>query len=170
MDVAERAGAKEAEMKRVFGSASISMVAGAAMLAAAPAPVDAGSFLGEFCWDVTFTEPAGAGGIVRAAVTDMGNGHYFLNGMATNAEGDAIATHGNAELNGGEILVTGVASFVDSSIMWTATSNWVLDAATLSGTITRIRTVYRFGTQSFTDDEFFDTGAVTPVACPDPSP
>lgn len=128
--------------------------------------VKAGTYIGEVCWDVSFTTPVGTGGIVRAGITDMGGGHYLLHGKAT-SKGEpkrVTAMHGNAEIEGSQVLITGVGSGTDADGTWEHVGNWVLDAATLNGTINRIGTYYNSTTSAFKN--YYDTGTVTSISCP----
>ncbi len=128
--------------------------------------VKAGTYIGEVCWDVSFTTPVGTGGIVRVGVTDMGGGHYLLNGKATSKDDPpkVTAIHGNAELEGSQILVTGVAGGTNADGTWGHVGNWVLDASTLNGTINRVGTYYNSNSTAF--NNYYDVGTVTFISCP----
>ncbi len=151
-------------MKIVSGKTATLMATTGLIAVLGTAGVQAGTYIGEFCWDLVFTVPEGRTALVRAAVTDMGNGHFFLNGKATSNEGRVIAVHGNAERDGNQIRITGVGAGSDATKTWGHTGNWLLDATTLSGTLSRVGTLFDSESATFTD--YYNVGTTTFTACP----
>ena len=89
-----------------------------------------GQYLGELCWD-------DLGDLVRLGVTHMGDNHFLVTGSASDPlfPGDAIPVHGNAEIVGGQILMTVNASGAEATEVFASTAHVILDPATLVGTI-----------------------------------
>jgi len=80
------------------------------MLGIAISDAYAGNYLGEFCWQDE------EGGIAKLAVTDMGNGHFLLNGILTEDEGEIGVMHGNAEIVGDKVYITITAAGSDEDV------------------------------------------------------
>ncbi|MFH1561801.1 MAG: hypothetical protein ABIF11_00065 [Nitrospirota bacterium] len=74
------------------------------------AKVEAGTYLGEFRWRIQCTD--GSTATVTLGVTDMGNNHYGLNGLAICPPGP-MPVVGNAEIVGGQFLIHLTGSVVD---------------------------------------------------------
>jgi len=127
--------------------------------------IQAGTYLGEYCWDIEFSVPGGLTALQRTAVTDMGDGHFFLNGKAISNTGAVVAIHGNAELDGSQIYFAGVGGGSKSMNTWNQTIFWLLDASTLNGTMTQLHTQYDKASKTFTNS--YREGTITYTSCPE---
>ena len=101
-------------------------------------------YLGDFCWKIS---DSGSGSqeysIGKFAVTDVGGGHFTLNGKSTNyendkPEGDLLEAtevgHGNAEMVGSTIVVTMTLTSYDDGDYGFSVMRWQLENSTLNGT------------------------------------
>lgn len=84
---------------------------------------------GELCWKTD------AGDLLKVVVNNMGKGHYLLNGLLNEADGDITVVHGNAELVEDKIYATTTSAGGDAYETWTFIGRWVMDRDTLNGTI-----------------------------------
>jgi len=64
---------------------------------------EAATSLGEFCWQTP-------GGTTKLAVTDMGGGHFLLNGRSTHPDGTVTAEYGSAEVVGASVIISGTGT------------------------------------------------------------
>ncbi len=89
-----------------------------------------GEYLGELCWDHL-------GDIYVLGVTHMGDNHFLVAGSVTNPlfPGFTVPVNGNAEIVGGQILITLNASGAGPAAVIASTAHVILDPATLVGTI-----------------------------------
>lgn len=122
--------------------------------------VQAANYLGEFCWQDE------EGWILRLAITDMGNGHYIVNGRDT-FNGEVEAVHGNAEvvLGGTKVLIHLTTSGFDATEVWSYVGTAVLNLPGLDGFVDGIDTWYqKQGGQSGISWE--GQWPLTHIACP----
>jgi len=117
-------------MRRIgrCGALILVVVLGLAAIWGSVRSAEAVEYLGEFCWN--FASASHGSGILRLGVVYLGGGHYLLS-----RGGGPEAVHGNAEISGGQILLTTVSSGSNSSYVWSFIGRGVLDAATLNGTL-----------------------------------
>ena len=103
------------------------------LLAGGPSPVQAANYLGEFCWQ------SPDGGVGKFAVTDMGDGHFLLNGKIIQPAAvlDSVA-FGNAEVVGSQVYLLLTSMGSNTTDTWAAFNRVVLDLATLNGTLESI--------------------------------
>ncbi len=91
-------------------------------------------YLGEFCWQMDETPPDVDGPMIyKFGVYKKDGDHIVLYGT----EDGETAAHGNAEVIGGNIVMTIVSpgyDIIDPSEHWTDFISAVLDPATLNGT------------------------------------
>ena len=89
-----------------------------------------GAYLGELCWDHL-------GDIFVLGVTHMGDNHFPVAGSVSNplVPGITVPVHGNAEIVGGQILMTLNASGAGPAAVLASTAHVILDPAILVGTI-----------------------------------
>jgi|LGVF01.2.fsa_nt_gb hypothetical protein len=126
-------------------------------------PVLAGNYLGEFCWRINDSIPENYI-ILKFAVSDVGGGHYSLNGTFIDYENNVAQEnpdvgHGNAELVDSMIVMTLVNSYyVPSEEYGSSVLNIQLNPSTLSGTYRTIDTAYQFSSSAFTQE--FGDGAI----------
>ena len=122
----------------------------------------AGNYLGEYCWQI---ETDGKYIILRLAVTDMGNGHYFLNGRAINPKGDVIPLVGNGEIDGDKVYIVGTGARSWEFLTMTGTRSIILDLPTLNGSTEAIITKYDKETKEIWME--YKSGTLTFIPCPD---
>jgi uncharacterized protein with beta-barrel porin domain len=96
---------------------------------------EAATSLGEFCWQTP-------GGTTKLAVTDMGGGHFLLNGRSTHPDGTVTAEYGSAEVVGASVIISGTGTRETATEIRATTSRGVLDLATLNGTYERLRIIH----------------------------
>ncbi|MFQ5962228.1 MAG: hypothetical protein ACE5MG_12610 [Candidatus Methylomirabilales bacterium] len=94
-----------------------------------------GEYLGQFCWD-------NLGATVVLGVTHMGDNHFLVSGTVTFLQGDTAPFHGNAEIVGGQVLMTVNASGDELTEVFATTAHVILDPATLDGTIEFLNVVH----------------------------
>lgn len=100
------------------------------LLAGSLPTVQAGNYLGEFCWQ----SPDGVVG--KFAVNDMGAGHFLLNGRVMDPGGVGVgAVNGNAEVVGSQVYITITHMGKDESGTWGEFSRIILNLPDLNGTI-----------------------------------
>lgn len=135
--------------------------------------VKAGTYIGDFCWEFEFPiEEETITGIMQVAVTDMGNGHFFLNGkMSHTEEGETIiqAIHGNAEIAGDKVYVTVQSALrIPDDGMGAYTEYIVLDWPSLNGTIELLGIWHEYDPEATepTELEYLGPGTVTFIECP----
>ena len=130
------------------------------MLGIAVSDAYAGNYLGEFCWQ---TED---GDIVKLAVTDMGNGHYLLNGRMIDPVNETTqACYGSAEIVADKvymILTTG-GSYPTETFF--CTGSGILDLGTLNGYGESLNIFYDKDTQQTSIT--YDTVTLTFIPCPE---
>ncbi|MHC4687065.1 MAG: hypothetical protein ACYTEW_22570 [Planctomycetota bacterium] len=143
-----------------FAVISFFIVLGLLVLVGSPS-VQAANYLGEFCWQDE------EGGILRLAITNMGDGHYIVNGRLTPTVGNVEAVHGNAEvvLGGTKVLIHLTTSGFDASDAWSYTGTAVLNLPGLDGFVDGVSTWYdkQGGQSGITWD---GQEVLTRVACP----
>jgi len=129
--------------------------------------VNAGTYIGDYCWRYEVTHNGDTDtGIIRVAVTDMGNGHYFLNGKVTEEGEPTIqATHGNAEIANDKVYLTLNTAGADHEEMCADTTYIVLDWPSLNGTFEVIGICYKYDSQKI-EGEHVGPGTVTFITCP----
>jgi hypothetical protein len=116
----------------------------------------AANYLGEFCWKIN--DPVTTDYVIgKFAVTDVGDGHYSLNGTFTdfdnNVPTETNVAHGNAEIIDSMIVVTLVNTFyVSSEEYGFSMINFQLNPSTLSGTFRTIDTAYQFSSDEITKE------------------
>lgn len=120
---------------------------------------EASAFLGDFCWQASSTmTPKSV--LLRIGVAEMGGGHFALYGKVF--QGNNTAMHGNAEIDGSNVLITLVESG-DINSFWPGTEallwNAVLNLATLNGTYSSLEVIPQ---QNVVEDE----GTMTLITCP----
>ncbi|AMM41092.1 secreted protein [Candidatus Desulfofervidus auxilii] len=129
------------------------------MLGIAISDAYAGNYLGEFCWQDE------EGGITKLAVTDMGNGHFLLNGIWTGDEGEIGVVHGNAEIVGDKvyITITNVSSGEYGICSWMGLC--ILELATLNGNHEGLSIYYDRASGEIDLD--YNSGTLTFIPCPE---
>ena len=128
----------------------------------APTPshkrVRTGRFTGrEFCWKLNDPVTPESYSIGKFAVTDVGDGHFSLNGTFTNFDNNVPTNthvaHGNAEIIDSMIVVTLVNTFyVSSEEYGFSMINFQLNPSTLSGAFRTIDTAYQFSSDEITKE------------------
>jgi len=129
------------------------------MLGIAVSDAYAGNYLGEFCWQDS------EGGITKLAVTDMGNGHYLLNGILTEDEGEIGVMHGNAEIVGDKVYMTITAAGSAEDETWSWTGSFILELATLNGKREGVSIGYDRASGEIDLD--YNSGTLTFIPCPE---
>ncbi len=119
-------------------------------------------YLGDFCWQIFKNEvPAW---VYKFGVYEKEGRHFALYGLEDAGGGRITAAHGNAELVGGNIVMTVVGSgYEEASGAFNETFNAVLDAATLGGTWHSLGVLYD------PDDNrnpFHSNGTISLITCP----
>ena len=129
--------------------------------------VNAGTYIGDFCWRWEISAEGGTEtGIIRVAVTDMGNGHYFLNGKIIEEDEPSIqATHGNAEIAGDKVYMTLNTTEADHEEMCAYTIYVVLNWPSLNGTFESIGLCYKYDSQVIVKD-YVGPETATFITCP----
>jgi hypothetical protein len=122
--------------------------------------VQAANYLGEFCWQDS------EGWILRLAFTNMGDGHYMVNGMAT-LDDEVELMSGNAEvvLGGTKVLIHLNTSGFDATETWSYTGTAVLNLPGLDGFIDGVDTWYDKQTQQ-SGISWGGQEPLTRIACP----
>jgi len=134
--------------------------------------VNAGTYLGDFCWSIEGEiEGVSYTSIMQVAVTDMGNGHYFLNGKETHTEeGETVigAVHGNAEIVGDKVYMTLHSANSSPDGMGAWTEYVVLDWPSLDGTMEFVGISHEYDPEATqpTELEHFGPWTVTFITCP----
>jgi hypothetical protein len=123
---------------------------------------EASEYLGEFCW----TDESGA--ILKLGASHIGDEHYLLSGHITD-DGNVYPIHGNAEIEGNNILVSLNGSKKGES--WSY--NITLNIFTFNGTYDRIKLEHHPEDQPieigdiFIDSDIqYSTGSLTFTSCP----
>lgn len=126
--------------------------------------VEASSYLGVVCWNASVGGQIG--GNLKLAVTDMGDGHYIVNGTSTNTSTSAVeVVHGNAEVVSNKIILTLNSSHTDQYATSISTSNISLDIPSLNGVFNSISQDYNYSQGAF-EPLNYTTGVVTLIPCP----
>jgi hypothetical protein len=136
------------------------------LLGFAPKALAVETFLGDFCWNVVFPSEPGFPAMVKLGVFEKDNAHFALYGTVDFGDGTG-AINGNAEVVGGQILVTATEAdvFVDVDPFVVASIiQATLDASTLGGTIHILEIEQNLNTEVVST--FGDTGTMTLTACP----
>ena len=132
-------------------------------LGLAPATgVRAETYLGDFCWQMSF-EGSPETGSLKLGVYEKDGGHFELYGTISD-DGSTTAILGSAEIIGDEVYLTAVDSGFISDLILSNTTNAVLNASTLNGTFTRSFLVVDSETTFV--DVFFSIGTLTLIDCP----
>ena len=119
-------------------------------------------YLGEFCWQTD------DGDILELGVTHIGDGHYLVTGKLVETDGKIEPVNGNAEIINNKVYMTTSSAGGHASETWTFTGRWVLEKATLNGTV-EIMGVYHDKTSPDPEHAGLDYDgpfAVTFVPCP----
>jgi hypothetical protein len=94
--------------------------------------VSASQYIGEACWELE--EDGAIWGIIKLGFSNTGDGHFIMSGTLIDYDGYEVdIVHGNAEIQGGNILMTIVGSGRDAGTLWTWTDNVILNTSTLNG-------------------------------------
>lgn len=117
------------------------------------------TYIDEFCWQVDVTTPEPDSWSYKFGVYMKDGGHIVLYGT----EDGETAVHGNAEVIGGNLVMTIVSAgydIADPSEHWTDFISAVLDLATLSGTFH----AHTLWSDAATPNHF--SGTMTVISCP----
>lgn len=148
---------------RIIGRILFSVLGFACLFLGSISPAHASDYLGEFCF-----QSQRDGTIFRLAVTDMGDGHFLVNGKAIAVNGKFAPIHGNAEigqeailltLNGGVLLSSNGTTITGTEMF---TINYNLDLSSFNGNGEGIATQDNNGIIS----TFAITDTINFVACP----
>jgi hypothetical protein len=125
--------------------------------------VKAGTYLGEFCWEIEMEGKTPF--VMKYGVTDMGNGHLLLNGKGTTPDGYVGVCHGNAEIVEDKVYMELIGTVNKERYLVVGNSSVILDLPGLNGTIERIGTSYDRDTEEV--GMGYDSGTFTFVSCPE---
>jgi hypothetical protein len=136
-----------------------------------------GSYLGDYCWNITYPLFPGFVDVLQLGVYDVGGGHHALYGTMTlfddsSALRGTAAMNGNMETVGGEVLVTATAANTlgpgahnsGQPHVLAGTLQATLDAGTLDGTVYIIVIGQNLNTLQIVTGA--DTGTMTFTSCP----
>ena len=142
-----------------------------ALLAAGPPMAAAQTYLGEVCWSVLETEnesgpTSKSPGVLRAGVTTIGAGYYFLQGHVTTAD-NPFFLHATGVIVGTEIWITGsdaqdhtpTKPYRDGGVMQVR-----LSPSNLSGTWWDVYSSFKTTDRSLSPG--YGAGTATLIACP----
>jgi hypothetical protein len=125
--------------------------------------VKAGTYLGEFCWEIEMEKKTPF--VIKYGVTDMGNGHLFLNGKGTTPDGYVVVCHGNAEIVEDKVYMVLIGTVNKDRYLVVSTRSVILDLPGLDGTTEGIRTFYDKNTGEIGTG--YDSGTFTFASCPE---
>ena len=94
---------------RIGGATGIGVVVRVMLLAGGLSTIQAADNLGESCWQ------SPDGGYLRAAVTDMGRGHFLLNGGVVQPNQGPQPAIGNAEVVRSQVYLTLTVTGADAN-------------------------------------------------------
>ncbi len=123
------------------------------------------TYYGELCWLVAETGDPDTS-IFKLAVSDMGGGHFILNGKEVDTSGDFdfYIIHGNAEVIGSDVIITLNGSGSDAIETEVSTYHVTLSSPSLTGTYDEIWTFYAKNQQLMVTGHV--SGTFTFVSCP----
>jgi len=127
---------------------------------------EASVYIGEYCWKAE--DANGPILVIKLGVFDNGGGHYYLSGVNSfPTEGAVISVHGNAEWNGGNIIMTLNLSGMYSWGKSDGTSTIILNSA-LNGSYFSLQHEYGYCQGSAVEKHCLEYyhGIVTLVFCP----
>ena len=126
---------------------------------------EASDFLGDFCWKGSF---GGKNAILKLGVSDMGGGHFQLNGVVTLPNSHEAALIGNAEfLSGNRIDAVLIYSGRGTNYVVTGTINLSLYPSTLNGTFNSIELDAIITNPSYqTPTAYTTVGTASLIPCP----
>jgi hypothetical protein len=125
--------------------------------------VKAGTYLGELCWEIEMEGKTPF--VMKYAVTDMGNGHFLLNGKGTTPDGYVGVCHGNAELVEDKIYMELIGTINKEHYLVVGNRSVILDLPGLDGTTEVIGTFYDRNTGEIKTG--YTSGTFTFVSCPE---
>ena len=140
-------------------------------VAAVATPATADSYLGEFCWSISFTQNetgsiAPVNSFARMGVATMGGNYFTLQGIVSTAD-DPVAASGGATLSGSQVFVT-LAYSQDQSASRShrnaGTVRMTLNTLSLGGTIFIILNEFDLTGHAFSSG--YRAGTATFTACP----
>jgi len=143
---------KQSIVKTVLLSAFALAVTGAAT-------VGAGDYMGEYCWRADASD--GSTREMKVGVSDMGGGHYLLNGT-WGEPGSPHPMHGNAEVIDGQIKFTMNWGYATNTHLQYRHAFMTLDGM-LNGTVGAIKTKVEKSTGHVSNGKF--KMPITFVAC-----
>jgi len=126
-------------MKKFFSIVMASFCVIGFLNGVTPIEADADDYLGDYCWN--FSNPTrGTSGTTRLGVTHIGGGHYLLSGVSTLTYPILMQfpVFGNAEIVGGEIIVTTILAGIRNGVIGIDMGKARLDPTTLNGTFESI--------------------------------
>ena len=123
----------------------------------------AGNYLGEFCWEIEWEGKTPF--VMKYAVTDMGNGHFLLNGKGTTPDGYVGVCHGNAEIVEDKVYMELIGTVNKEDYLMVGNRSVILDLSSLNGTIEGIGRSYDRNTGEIRTG--YGSGTFTFVSCPE---
>jgi hypothetical protein len=136
------------------------------LLGLAPRAQAVETFFGDFCWNATIPSVPGFVSLIKLGVFQKDNAHYALYGTTDYGAG-AAAINGNAEVVGGEILLTATEADVEIdsvSFVFGSIIQATLDASTLGGTFHVLEIEQNLNTEQLQLSGY--TGTMTFITCP----
>ena len=122
--------------------------------------VEAVEYLGDFCW-----EAGGGEVILKLGILHIGDGHLLLSGKLFDKGHLKEVVHGNAEIEGSNLIATLNSSDKDDKEIVTGTSHIIIDLSTLNATAEGIFHGYEYSNQlNETEHEGLDV--LTFISCP----
>jgi hypothetical protein len=117
-------------------------------------------FLGEFC-------AGNQWGYGRAAVTEIGYGHYLLNGVIYSSEGELQNVQvGSAYLVDGKIRGVMTSAGNNANSVWNGVCSIIFDGDNFSTNSTFECIGHDYNKSDLSTDHSYSTGTSTPMACP----
>ena len=124
-------------------------------------------YWGEFCWQVNVTTSKLDPLLVKVGATHMGDYHFLLSGKITSLSSAEVigSLHGNADVDGGNVVMTLVCTGTSSLEKFGQMMNVTLDISTLSGTFFLVGTHYTQGDVNPIGNHY-DEGTMSRITCP----
>jgi len=122
--------------------------------------VEAVEYLGEFCW-----EAKGGEALLKLGVLDIGDGHFLLSGKLFDKGHLKEVVHGNAEIEGSNVIATLNSSDKDDKEIVTGTRHMIVDLSTFNGTAEGIFHGYEYSNQLI-ETEYKGGDVLTFISCP----
>jgi hypothetical protein len=117
-------------------------------------------YLGEFCW-----EAKGGVAILKLGILHIGDGHLLVSGKLLDKGHLKEVVHGNAEIEGSNVIVTLNSSDKDDKEIVTGTRHIIIDLSTLNATAEGIFHGYGYSNQLF-ETEHEELDVLTFISCP----